>query len=101
MRYAPLIACFVPLALALSAHAGQWPAGAKEQFTQQCVDGAKANVPASKALAYCDCAAEQVGNEFTTEELASMQGKPASTISPATRERLGKASTRCLAKLNP
>ncbi|MCQ4272116.1 hypothetical protein NA655_13895 [Pseudomonas kuykendallii] len=101
MRYARLIAFAAPLFVAFSATAAQWPAGAKEEFTNQCVTSAKANVPAAKAEAYCGCAAEKVGMEFSTAEIEAMQNKKGSDVTPEMKERLGKASTSCLHYLNP
>jgi hypothetical protein len=101
MRYASLIALAAPLFVAFSANAAQWPAGAKEEFTSQCVTSAKANVPAEKAETYCGCAAEKVGMEFSSAEIQAMQDKKGTDVTPEMKERLGKASNSCLHYLNP
>jgi len=101
MRYSSLIALFAPLAFALPAAAANWPDGAREQFLAECVGGAQGNVDAAKAKAYCTCAADEVGKEFSQSELEELHAKRGMDISPEVRNRLAKASNACLTYLNP
>lgn len=76
----PLAACLA-FALPLSAHAGDWPAGAKEQFVSQCENAAKTRVDAKTAKDHCSCSEKAISNKLSTAEIKqvtdSTNGVPA------------------------
>lgn len=95
MKYRHLIAFLTPLAFAVPAMA--WSDDARDRFTQECVMAVEAEHGANKARSYCDCAADNVSQEFSEEELEAM-GVQAG-IDPAVEERLVAASSSCLDQL--
>ena len=92
MKTRHLIALLAPLAFILPA-AADWPAGAKDQFTQECVASAQVEHSAAQAQAFCDCAANEVASEFSNSELEQMGQQQ--QMDPETQERLINASARC------
>ena len=96
MSYRPLLAqllaACVPLLVSFSA-AADWPAGAKNQFTEECIASAQGSHSQAQLRAYCECAATQVSSEFSEAELREL-GQQASP-DPALRQRLIDASSSC------
>lgn len=98
MNYRHLIVFFLPLAFALPALAAEpWPAGAKASFVNECVAGAPEGHDMNNLKAYCECAAEKVGGEFSEAEMQAMASQ--STPDAAMQQRLIKASASCESKL--
>ncbi|MBF0675078.1 MULTISPECIES: hypothetical protein [unclassified Pseudomonas] len=98
MRAMSLTALFIPLLFSAPLMAGEWPAGAKNQFISECQSSATAGTPPAKSKAYCSCAADRVSDEFSDEEIKQLQGQ--SALDATTRERLGRAASACLSHLN-
>nr|WP_298145624.1 hypothetical protein [uncultured Pseudomonas sp.] len=86
------IAACAPLLLSLPA-AADWPEGAKNQFTEECIASAQGSHSQAQLRAYCECAATQVSSEFSEAELREL-GQQASP-DPALRQRLVDASSSC------
>ena len=99
MRYPKLIVLFVPMLIGLPAIAGDWPAGEREQFVDDCVNGAQASVPKDRLQRYCACAADKVGSEFSTAELDAMKAQK-TPLPQTVHQRLMRASKNCLSQLN-
>ncbi len=98
MRAISLTALFIPLLLSAPLMAGEWPAGAKNQFIDECQRSATAGTPPAKSKAYCTCAADRVSDEFSDEEIQQLQGQR--QLDATTQERLGRAASACLSHLN-
>ncbi|MBT8769311.1 hypothetical protein [Metapseudomonas boanensis] len=99
MRYRKLIVLFVSMLIGLPAVAGDWPAGERERFVEDCVNGAQAEVPADTLRRYCACAADKVGSESSTVELEAMKAQKA-PLPQATHQRVMRAAQSCLSQLN-
>ncbi len=96
MKTRILLALVAPLAFALPAVA-DWPAGAKDQFTTECVASARTDHSRDQAKAFCDCAADEVAKEFSQSELEEMGQQQ--QVDAATQQRLINASTACEGRL--
>ena len=96
MKTRILLALVAPLAFALPAVA-DWPAGAKDQFTTECIASARTDHSRDQAKAFCDCAADEVAQEFSQSELEQMGQQQ--QLDPAVQERLINASVRCEGRL--
>ncbi len=93
---ARLFAACAPLLVSFPA-AADWPAGAKSQFTEECIASAQSSHSQAQLRAYCECAATKVSSEFSEAELREL-GRQASP-DPALRQRLIDASSSCEAQL--
>lgn len=93
---ARLIAACAPLVVSFPA-AADWPAGAKNQFTDECIASAQSGHSKAQLQAYCECAATKVSSEFSEAELREL-GRQASP-DPALRQRLIDASSSCEGQL--
>jgi hypothetical protein len=98
MHAKSLTAAFLSLLFSAPLLAGEWPAGAREQFVGECQRNAQTGTPPAKAQAYCACAADEVSKAFSDAEIRQMQSS--NTLDEATRERLGRAASACLSHLN-
>ncbi len=92
-RYA--IALLAPLMFTLPA-AAEWPSNARQGFMAECVEGAIVDQPAEKAQAFCQCAADKVGREFSANELEAMAD---GNIDEDVQHRLRQASESCSGEL--
>ncbi|WAJ37076.1 hypothetical protein OU800_21105 [Pseudomonas sp. GOM7] len=99
MPYRHLLAAALPLVLALPVSAAEWSDKAKNDFVQQCINGAPAGYEEPQLRAYCDCAATKVSEEFSEEELEAMSRQ--SPPDQAMQQRLVKASSSCSGELKP
>lgn len=90
-----LIAFLAPLAFALPAFA-QWPDNARDNFIAECVATTELEHSSAKARAFCDCAANEVAKDLSTDELEAMAGE---AVDPAIQERLITAAQRCTDEL--
>lgn len=71
MRYRPLILLVTSTVFAMPA-AADWPSGARTGFVAECIENSQATHDASRAKAFCECAADQASEEFTEAELEQM-----------------------------
>jgi len=77
MRLNPLFAFAAPLALLipLSAHADNWPAGAKNDYMKDCVAAASQSVDLKTAQQHCACGADKLSEKFSTAEITQLMSK--------------------------
>jgi hypothetical protein len=93
---ARLFAACAPLVVSFAV-AADWPAGAKTQFTDECIASAQGSHSQAQLRAYCECAATEVSSEFSEAELRELGRQ--SSPDPALRQRLIDASSSCEAQL--
>lgn len=89
------IAFLAPLAFALPAFA-DWPDNARDNFIAECVATTQLEHSSAKADAFCECAADEVAKDLSSDELESMGGE---AVDPAIQERLITAAQSCTSKL--
>lgn len=94
MRYHQILMLVAPLAIALPASA-DWPTGARVNFVAECMENSQAELDATVAKVFCECAADEVSEAFSEEELEAMGGG----IDPALEERLIQTTRSCADKL--
>lgn len=99
MRYPTLIALFVPVLIGLPAIASEWPTGGRDHFVQDCKTGAKSQIAPEKLARYCDCAAEEIGNDLSSAELKQLDTQK-TPLPELTQKRMEQASASCLSQLN-
>lgn len=99
MNHRHLLACALPLAVALPLSAAEWTAQAKAEFVQHCVNGAPAGYQQPRLQAYCDCAASKVSQEFSEAEVQEISRQ--SPPDAALQQRLVAATGSCAGKLKP
>ncbi|WP_022963719.1 hypothetical protein [Halopseudomonas pelagia] len=90
-----LIAFLAPLAFALPAFA-DWPDNARDNFISECVETTQLEHSPAKAQAFCECAADEVEKDLSSDELEAMGGE---AVDPAIQERLITAAQSCTNEL--
>ncbi|WP_213881262.1 hypothetical protein [Pseudomonas sp. dw_358] len=97
MRFYQVATLTLALAASVPAFAGKWPDGAKERFTQDCVNSASQHVDPAMAKQLCDCSTAQATKDFSDKELA-MLNTPPSNANEEVRARLMKDTQVCRTK---
>lgn len=90
-----LIAFIAPLAFALPAFA-DWPDNARASFISECVETTQLEHSSTKAQSFCNCAADEVARDLSSDELQSMGSE---AVDPAIQERLITAAQSCTTEL--
>lgn len=98
MNHRHLLAFVLPLAVALPLSAADWSPEAKNQFIQECINGAPAGYEQPQLQAYCDCAAEEVSGEFNDDEMQALSG---TTADKALQQRMTKITSVCSSRVKP
>jgi len=96
LKYLLPIAASLAALLPLSASAGEWPAGAKQEYMTQCQAAAKQQVDAATAEKHCSCGANVIEKKFTTAEIKQLSD---TTTAPSAALR-NKLMTEVLACKN-
>ena len=95
MRVRSLLRLLVPVVVAmpLAAHA-EWPAGSRDTYMDECLATARQNVDSSLAEKHCECGADVIEKNFSSEEITALNDRQ--TPPPAAlRERLVQSVAVC------
>ncbi|MDE1166828.1 MAG: hypothetical protein PW845_15935 [Pseudomonas sp.] len=92
----PLAACLA-FALPISAHAGEWPAGAKASFLSQCESAAGERVGAAAAKTHCECSEKAISSKMSSDELKSVANSDQG-VDPALQKKMMDAAQGCRTK---
>lgn len=78
MRLYRLLTLAAPIALLLPLSAqAAWPAGARDQYMNECVATASQNVDQAAAQAHCTCGANVIEKKFSTAETQELNSQTA------------------------
>jgi len=89
----PLAAC-AAFTLPQFANAGEWPAGAQQEFVSQCEQAATQKVGADKAKSVCACSDKAVTSKLSTAELEQVANSQ-NGVDAALQKKMMTAAAVC------